>query len=833
MKFYRALVLKEIKAQKITSILILTALILSTMMTAVIAQSAGVLSAMRQQQAIALGGNRYLTFVQMDKEQAAAIRNDPRLSFVGEYITLGFVEINSSLELGLNEYHEDVTAVYPSHAKLKSGRLPDVPMEIALPEDVLNYLGFTGKLGDTISLTLSKVLRHGVGASSYEFTADFVLVGITESNYLNYSSGGVTGMVGAGTAQKLLPDNYFYYNVDIRTSDKKTFQNTVNDLISTLSVHELDILYNVVLLEALGIHYDTAKTDMELSGQGFSFVLAAGIMVGLLLLLAAGLVIYNILKIAVSQRIRQYGVLRAIGGEKGQLYLLVTAQVLLLCAIGIPVGILMGTLSAKGILTAATGMLSPDIFLVQNTDELNRLIAENSAGKGIFLLASAAITLLFAFIAAIPAARYAAKVSPTVAMAGQSIKIKRRNRRTKKIRNFEAFYARLNLKRNRGRTAITILSLVMSTTVFITLQGFTDLLNTADSMENARMGDYSIVNEMVGFSPDTLTAIEQNEMVQSVSAIQFSLYDIDENEKPIGIDIGFALQPGETFQVAGLNSTCLDAVLGGRVSDSDIERLKTGDGCIVRNPIPLIFEGTEIPRTEIKAGETITVAGTQIPVLAALNGYDTYISIGNNGFTNGVQVIVSEQLYSKLTGKFEYNELLPDLIDGAKREMFDSVVMQLCRDIPGTTYLSYEETDRQLAESFEQIRLLAWGLILFIALIGLLNIINTVYTNIHTRIAEIGMQRAIGMSTGSLFKVFLWEGAYYGLIAAVIGSMAGYICTIFVEAARTDSIHLAAVPIIPIAEAIALSVTACLLATCIPLRRISRMSIVDSIEAVE
>ncbi|MDE7428473.1 MAG: ABC transporter permease, partial [Lachnospiraceae bacterium] len=208
MKSYRILVLKEIGAQKITSILILAALILSTMMTAVIGQSAGVLSAMRQQQAIALGGNRYITFVQMNQEQVTAIRNDPRLSFVGEYITLGSVELNSALTLGLNEYHEDVAAVYPSHARLKSGRLPDAPLEITLPEDVLNHLGFTGKLGDTIPLSLSKILRHGVEASSYNFSADFVLVGITESNYLNYSVGGVTGMVGSGTAQKLLPDNY-------------------------------------------------------------------------------------------------------------------------------------------------------------------------------------------------------------------------------------------------------------------------------------------------------------------------------------------------------------------------------------------------------------------------------------------------------------------------------------------------------------------------------------------------------------------------------------------------------------------------------------------------
>jgi len=441
--------------------------------------------------------------------------------------------------------------------------------------------------------------------------------------------------------------------------------------------------------------------------------------------------------------------------------------------------------------------------------------------------------LLFAFVAAIPAARYAAKVSPTVAMAGRSIRIKWKNRTAKKIRNFEAFYARLNLKRNRGRTAITILSLVMSITVFISLQGFTALLNTASSMENTRLGDYSIVNETIGFSPDTLSVIAQNEMVQSVATIQFSLYDLDENIKPIGIDIDFALQNGETLQVAGLNSAYLDTAFGERLSSEDMKRLKTGTGCIVRNPLPLSFNGTEIPRTEIRARETITVAGTQIPVLATLDGYDTFISIGNNGFTNGVQVIVSDQLYPELTGKLEYSELRPTLAEGENRETFDSVIEQLCRDIPGTIYLSYEETDRQLAESFEQIRLLAWGLILFVALIGLLNIINTVYTNIHTRVAEIGMQRAIGMSAGSLFKVFLWEGVYCGLFAAVIGSIAGYFCTIFVEAAKTDVIQLVAIPIIPIAEVTVLSIGACLLATYIPLRKISKMHIVDSIEAIE
>lgn len=831
MKSYRTLAFKEIKAQKITVILILIAIILSTMMTTVIGQSAGVLSAMRQQQAITLGGNRYATFLQMNQEQVTALQNDSRLSFIGEYVTLGTLELNSSLSLGLNEYQMDVTAVYPAISQLKEGRLPEAPMEIALPEDALQHLGFTGQSGDTISLAFKKTLRHGIENTAYSSAADFTLVGITESNYLNYTSGGVTGIIGLGTAASLLPDNYLYYNVDIRTADKRTFQETVNNIISSLAIHELDTLYNTPYLDTLGIHYNTGGTDT--SAQGFSLMLVAGIMVGLLLLLAAGLVIYNILKIAVSQRIKQYGTLRAIGGEKGQLYFLVTAQVLLLCVIGIPVGLLLGALSAKGILTAATGLLSPGIFLVQNRDELNHLIAENSSSDGVFLLASVLITLIFALIAAVPAARYAAKVSPTIAMTGRNIRVKRRKRKMKKIRNFEAFYARLNLKRNRGRTVITILSLVMSITVFIALQGFTDILNAAGSMENNHLGDYAIANETVGFSADTLSAMEQNKMVRSVAAIQFSMYLPDINNQISEVEIGFELQPGESFQIAGLNPSYLSSFASDWLSTEKFERVKSGEACIVRNPIAVSYGDSEAPHSNFKAGETISIAGKLIPIVATLDGYAGYVGISNSGFTNGVQVIVSDQLYSELTGTSEYNELLPTLVNGADRETFNSVIEQLCRDTPGTTYLSYEKTDRQLAESFEQIRLLAWGLILFVALIGLLNIINTVYTNIHTRIAEIGMQRAIGMSAESLFKVFLWEGTYYGSFAAVIGSIAGYICTIFVEAATTNAIQLVAIPIIPIAEATVLAVGACLLATCIPLRKINRMSIVESIEAVE
>ena len=830
MKSFRTLAIKELLAQKVTSILILIAVVLSTMMTTIVGQSLGVLTAMREQQAIALGGNRYATFLQMDADQLHAIQQDERLSYVGASIYLGSMELTSSLNLGLTEYQGDNASIYPSSTKIKEGKLPQAPMEIALPEDVLKYLGIDGNIGDKISLSLEKSLRHNI-ADNYSYTAEFVLTGILESNYLGYVSGTVTGIVGEGTAMQLLPKSHIYYNVDIRTADKRSFQPVVDDINKKLQIHELDTSYNIVYLNAMGISYTTDSEDAN--DTGFSFMAVAGILVAFLILLAAGLVIYNILKISVSKRMKEYGTLRAIGGKKGQLYQIVVIEVILLCVIGIPIGMLLGSLSASGILAAATGLISPELFLVQNATELQALIAENSSLKVISLIISGAITLAFAMFAALPAARSAAKVSPIMAMSGNNLKIRRRKRRAKKIRNFEAYYARLNLKRNKGRTAITVLSLIMSITVFIALQGFTTILNAASALQGSHLGDYQITNENVGFSEDALVELRENEAVKSVAVIQFSLYEQNEAGQLDGIDIGFPLKPGETFQVVGLNDEYWDYFIGSELSADQLEQLKSGNACVVRNPIPVSYGDGQLEFTSIEAGSTIYVAGTDLEVLKTLDGYDGYLGIGNGGFTNGVQVIVDDSIYEQLTGKNTYSEFLPTLNAGADRENFDTFIEDFCEQTPGTTFLSYEETDQQLQESFAQIQMLAWGLILFVGLIGILNIINTVYTNIHTRITEIGMQRAIGMSAASLYKTFLWEGAYYGIIAAGIGSVLGYVCTIFIEAATSDTIQFVAIPILPILEATLLAIGACLLATAIPLRKISNMSIVDSIETIE
>ena len=137
---------------------------------------------------------------------------------------------------------------------------------------------------------------------------------------------------------------------------------------------------------------------------------------------------------------------------------------------------------------------------------------------------------------------------------------------------------------------------------------------------------------------DALLDLQEDESVQSVAVIQFSLYEQNEAGIPDGIDIGFALKPGETFQVIGLNDEYWDYFMGSELSADQLEELKSGNACVVRNPISVSYGEEPLEFTSIEAGSTICVAGTELAVLATLDGYEGYLGIGTCGFTNAVNV---------------------------------------------------------------------------------------------------------------------------------------------------------------------------------------------------
>ena len=49
--------------------------------------------------------------------------------------------------------------------------------------------------------------------------------------------------------------------------------------------------------------------------------------------------------------------------------------------------------------------------------------------------------------------------------------------------------------------------------------------------------------------------------------------------------------------------------MGGELSAEDLTLLKSGEACIVRNPLAFSYGETELERTSFVAGDTISVAG--------------------------------------------------------------------------------------------------------------------------------------------------------------------------------------------------------------------------------
>ncbi|MDO0039891.1 ABC transporter permease [Clostridioides difficile] len=819
MKNYLSLSIKELKSQKLMTTFIIIAIVLSTIMTTVVGQSIGILQNLRIEQARSFNGDRHVSFHQLTKNQVDDIRKDDRVYQAGTSITIGSSKIkDSGISVLVKEYDKTGLSNYPKLMKLKSGHLPKDKNEIALDENTLKLMGIKPRLGVTIPMNLDISLLNDT-IPPYNYTANFKLSGILEDDYTGYVSGIVNGIVGKGTSENLLPKRYILSSLDFKIKQQEKFQEIVNQLAKKINLSHNSIQYNWIYLNALKIQFE--KDENSSNSDGISMIILVSLFVALLVLLASGLVIYNILKISVTKKIKEYGCLRVIGAEPNQIYKIVILQILILCTVAIPIGAVIGIISSKGITGMVTNILNPDILLANDNKEITELIHKNTTAYMFPLVLSTNVSLIFSLISALPSAIYASHVSPKIAMAGSTTKIKRKIKREKTIKNFERHLAWLNLKRNKGRTIITILSLFMSITVFVALSEFSNVLDVSRSVSNLKEGDFSLTNEISGFDKSTLDKIAKMKNVNRTSFIKYSEYKQGE----IDTDINFE-NSGEMLKIIGIDEQTLKDLMPS-ITNSILEDFKNGSICFIKNPIAISTPGVKTRHTNLKPKDSITINKKQLDIYSTV---DKMFFLQGNGWINGVDVIVYDSVYNTLTNKNKFNQINIYAKDKSKLEQIRLSIEQICENNPGSHWISYIESDKQLKESFKQIEFLAWTVILFVGLIGTLNIINTTHTNINTRTNEIGVKRAIGMSNRSLYKMFLWEGVYYGIFAAIFGSIAGYASAIIINMATIEKLDFTNIPITSILQATIISVLACIIATLIPLRKVKKMNIIDCID---
>ncbi|MGZ5054073.1 MAG: ABC transporter permease [Methylobacter sp.] len=155
---------------------------------------------------------------------------------------------------------------------------------------------------------------------------------------------------------------------------------------------------------ALLVAVESQSQAMREMTRAFSINLKA---LGLLSLLVGMFLIYNTMTFLVMQRRRLIGSLRSIGVTRSQIFILIISEALLLAAIGTLIGIVLGIALGQGLLYLISGTINAIYFRI---DAASLMITPLQLGKGALLGISATL------LAVLSPAFEATRISPVTAL---------------------------------------------------------------------------------------------------------------------------------------------------------------------------------------------------------------------------------------------------------------------------------------------------------------------------------------------------------------------------------------------------------------------------------
>lgn len=824
MKNYLGTGIRTLQRQKLLTVLTLAAIVLSTALVAVLGILSGSIRQAEIAQAEKLAGRHHVQFNNLTEEQVGRIMKDPSIETAGIYRGVGAAKLPAgNKDLFLQEM--DASAFQLMNVPILKGEYPTQVGEIALEQRILESLGLPMEVGQVITLPLHLQGPANMGTESTD--KKLRLTGILE----NHPSGVFTayGFMGTGTALAWLPAEAVQTRAIVRFNDGVNPVQAAKKLAAEMEIEEKNIHFNDWLISALG--YDSEKKGEE--GMG-----SLSVIIGGLVLLAAFLVIYNIFQVSVVQRTQQFGMLRAVGATPGQVRGLVLFEAVILCAIGIPLGLLLGTAASHLVVGSVSSVISPEFFQVENAAQAVRVVRDNMRIPLPALLGASAMGFATTLLSALFPAVLASRVPPTTAISGLvggGITMKRRTV-GKPVKNILWYNARLNLSRNRVRTYLTVISLSMAVVTFVALGSFVQSFNTMDQLAKKMDSDYSVTaseppimleDAAKGISPSD---VEELKTLPGVERVRTTKYGYDgeyvrqhrDSAGQNGVDEIFAFDEQTLAEVL--------KKLGNKAPT--LEEMKKKSWVLIGKPYN--YESLDLPELKIpNPGDEIEIYGHPYTVAGIVDVENTDF-IPKNGLW-GRDILMHEQQYLSLAGRNDVQKVDIFLRPDASKEdvqRLEAAMEGLKAHIPTLRVTSFEEARTEIEKGIRGIRSLGYGLIILVSLIGALNIVNTTVTSLRTRSRELGTLRAIGMSTEQMRAMLLLEGLMYGLRALLYGLPAGIGMSALVMLA-TKGLANWQPPLVQLVIAAVCALALCLLATLLPVGRLTRVSIVESLGRID
>ena len=522
---------------------------------------------------------------------------------------------------------------------------------------------------------------------------------------------------------------------------------------------------------------------LPIAGLLFLFVLCAGIF------MIAGSMNSN-----VAQRTQLFGMLRCIGMSRKQVIRYVRLEALNWCKSAIPLGLLAGTVVTWGlcaVLKYAVGGEWTDMPQLQFS---------------ILGLASGAVVgVLTVLIAAGQPARRAAKVTPVSALSGVCEEKSSRPLKAAKNLKIEKALGIRHATQSKKRLFLMLASFALSIILFLSFSVIIDLVNCM-MPQSASAADIEI------YAPDGEWI--KNRLLAELEAA-------DGVERVFGRRAVFDVQ-AHCDNMPSVN--CVDVISFGTF---DLEALKK-DALLERNcDLNSVISGDAalvISEEEIPKGSEVTVFGTQLPVAGKLK-YDPFSS---DGSTEGkTTLIVSDEAFRKLSGIADYTALFVRLSSSVTDENMDTL-----KTLTGEQYQWVDNREFDTHGTYVAFLVCVYSFLVIIALVTIMNIVNSISMSVSARMKQYGVMRAVGMSKKQLGSMVKAEALTYACLGCTSGLVLGlwfsrwlygFLITSHYPYAHW---HLPLAELIVIAAFFALSVLAGIRA---PIRRLNQMSVTETI----
>lgn len=718
--------------------------------------------------------------------------------------TIGFSKFDSANEYKPYIYISSVNKEYFNELHLISGRFAENDSELVISNHINTNGGASYKIGDIITLKYGERVVEGVNTlANNEYYEEetlnivgektYTIVGIVErSNFEDYSASGYS------TFTLDMNDKEGIVNVFVMFNNKKKIIKQSEDLAKKLG-YDNAISYNSTLLALYG---ESTYGNIMKSMITMIVIMLSLVSIGCIV------VIYNSFAISVMERKKEFGLLSSIGATKKQLSYTVFFEALIEGIIGIILGIC-GAYIGIGTVILIINNLIGDILVLKL----------NLVTNIVFIIIPVIFMILVIFISALVPSRRAAKVSPIEAIRqNDDIKINKKKIKTGKLVNklfgIEGEIALKNIKRNKKKYRVTIVSLFISIVLFISFSSYMNYtIDTASSVMGEVPYDYQIsyfgddndidaldkiseiiksndVKEYVSYSASNLSIIGNYTYSDEYLDFYKSAYGDDGIKaltnlkyQYISIYILDDISYNKYKELIGLDK---DSV----ILLNKFKGVSYGNNKRVNYDIPVINNGDiniKICNFDDNDEDVDTTKYCNKKIDNIFITNKSFDLIEEFSYMSDFKLIVNKKLYDNISNSGTHYTQFNIISDNT--DNIDKLTKELDK-YDNVNYTNVKESMKQANNMILVIKILMYGFIGLVTLIGVTSVFNTISTSMALRKREFAVLRSIGLTRKGFNKILFFESLFFGLKSLIYAIPVSLGVTIIIHYALADMMSI-------------------------------------------